>query len=328
MQGAEASEDRIRMRWFTLAMLTAVYSVSYIDRTVLMVLAEPIKNDLNLSDTQIGLLGGFAFALLYTVAGIPIAWLADRGFACERVEWQTETWGNALFVHERALSTPSVHAFIFHWGGKDGHSPLAARTHTLAELIGPAVDELTVISSGGTGGSSEWLVLDEDAYFGDQWNRALAEFRGDVLFHHQADAMLLGGDYSRLVAAGRQAFRAHSAGIYAPRVDFSAHDHTHRAADEKSAGIFSVKNTDCTCWMVHCSVLRSQPRKLKSRLGWGIDQLYCDQARAMQLGVLRDYRFLVHHPQGTGYKHDEAMVEYKEFSEAYPVSILGVADGW
>lgn len=66
------------VKWVTLIMLTIVYSVSYIDRQLLLVLAEPIKNDLGLSDTQIGLLGGFSFALLYTMAGIPIAWLADR----------------------------------------------------------------------------------------------------------------------------------------------------------------------------------------------------------------------------------------------------------
>ncbi len=67
-------------------------------------------------------------------------WLALHGFTCERVEWDAETWGNALFVHERAMETPKVHAFIFHWGGKDGHSPLAKQTHILSDLIGPVVD--------------------------------------------------------------------------------------------------------------------------------------------------------------------------------------------
>lgn len=64
---------------YVLFILTLTYTCSYLDRYVLSVLIEPIKADLNISDTQLGLLGGFAFALLYTIAGIPIARWADRG---------------------------------------------------------------------------------------------------------------------------------------------------------------------------------------------------------------------------------------------------------
>ncbi|MFA7555263.1 MAG: MFS transporter [Spongiibacteraceae bacterium] len=64
---------------YVLFILMLTYTCSYLDRYVLSVLIEPIKADLGVSDTQLGLLGGFAFALLYTVAGIPIARLADRG---------------------------------------------------------------------------------------------------------------------------------------------------------------------------------------------------------------------------------------------------------
>lgn len=78
MQSTEAMTPGRRAKWMTLGILTAVYAFSYIDRQLLLILAEPIKNELDLSDTQIGLLGGFSFALLYTVAGVPIAWLADR----------------------------------------------------------------------------------------------------------------------------------------------------------------------------------------------------------------------------------------------------------
>lgn len=64
---------------YVLLVLTATYTCSYLDRYVLSVLVEPIKADLGITDTQLGLLGGFAFALLYTLAGIPIARWADRG---------------------------------------------------------------------------------------------------------------------------------------------------------------------------------------------------------------------------------------------------------
>jgi predicted MFS family arabinose efflux permease len=56
-----------------------VFAINFMDRQILAILVEPIKHDLGLSDTQVGLLYGLAFAVLYTTAGIPIARYADRG---------------------------------------------------------------------------------------------------------------------------------------------------------------------------------------------------------------------------------------------------------
>jgi MFS family permease len=61
-----------------LAILVLVYTFNFIDRQIIGILAVPIKTDLGLSDTQLGLMGGLAFALLYTGLGIPVAMLADR----------------------------------------------------------------------------------------------------------------------------------------------------------------------------------------------------------------------------------------------------------
>ncbi|MHB8679410.1 MAG: spinster family MFS transporter [Rudaea sp.] len=61
-----------------LALLIVVYTLNFVDRQILAILKEPIAADLHLSDTDLGLLGGFAFALFYSVLAIPIAWLADR----------------------------------------------------------------------------------------------------------------------------------------------------------------------------------------------------------------------------------------------------------
>jgi MFS family permease len=63
---------------FVLAMLLVVYTFNFIDRQIFGILATPIKTELNLSDTQLGALGGFAFALLYSTMGLPLAWLGDR----------------------------------------------------------------------------------------------------------------------------------------------------------------------------------------------------------------------------------------------------------
>lgn len=64
--------------WFAVAVLTLGYVVSFVDRTLLSLLIDPIKADLGLSDTEIALLQGLAFGLFYTVMGLPIGWLVDR----------------------------------------------------------------------------------------------------------------------------------------------------------------------------------------------------------------------------------------------------------
>ena len=67
-----------RYAWYVVAVLTAAYTLSYIDRQILGLLLEPIRQDLQLSDTQVSLLVGTAFALFYVTLGLPLGWLADR----------------------------------------------------------------------------------------------------------------------------------------------------------------------------------------------------------------------------------------------------------
>ncbi|MBY0303874.1 MAG: MFS transporter [Sphingomonas sp.] len=61
-----------------VAILSLAYLVSFVDRTILSLLIEPIKADLHITDTQIALLQGAAFGLFYTVMGIPLGWAVDR----------------------------------------------------------------------------------------------------------------------------------------------------------------------------------------------------------------------------------------------------------
>jgi MFS family permease len=64
---------------YVLVMLTLVYVFNFADRQILVILQESIKEDLQLSDTELGLLSGFIFAIFYVGLGIPIAQYADRG---------------------------------------------------------------------------------------------------------------------------------------------------------------------------------------------------------------------------------------------------------
>ena len=63
---------------YALGLLTLVYVVNFVDRQILSILLESIKQDLGLSDVQLGLLSGTAFGIFYATLGVPIARLADR----------------------------------------------------------------------------------------------------------------------------------------------------------------------------------------------------------------------------------------------------------
>ena len=64
--------------WFVVGVLMLAYTNSFIDRTILSLLVEPVRRDLDINDTQFSLLAGFAFIVFYTLMGVPIARLADQ----------------------------------------------------------------------------------------------------------------------------------------------------------------------------------------------------------------------------------------------------------
>ena len=63
--------------WYAVIVLLFAYVLSFVDRIIMSLLVIPIQKDLDISDTQMGLLMGLAFAIFYTVVGIPIARLSD-----------------------------------------------------------------------------------------------------------------------------------------------------------------------------------------------------------------------------------------------------------
>lgn len=85
MGGHESVARKARVRtntafyeWYCLFVLLGIYVNSFLDRSILGLLVSPIRSTMGLSDTQIGFLMGPAFAVFYTIAGLPLGWLADR----------------------------------------------------------------------------------------------------------------------------------------------------------------------------------------------------------------------------------------------------------
>ena len=66
------------LKAYTVGLLTLIYTANYVDRQIVAILLQSIKTDMDLSDTQLGMLTGLAFGIFYATLGIPIAYLADR----------------------------------------------------------------------------------------------------------------------------------------------------------------------------------------------------------------------------------------------------------
>lgn len=179
-----ADARALRRRGLTLALLTIVYFFSFMDRYILTILLESIKRDLHLSDTQLGLLQGFAFALLYATLGIPVASLADRGnrrniIAVSLAVWSAMTALSGLAANFAQLLLCRVGVGI----GEAGSSP---PSHSIiADLYPPdkrsgamAIFTTGVVLGGGFGTMIGGAVA---AAYGWRWALAVIGLPGLLL---------------------------------------------------------------------------------------------------------------------------------------------------
>ena len=92
MPGTPARAATNRPGWVILTMLTVTYTLNIIDRQVVGILSQQIQADLQLTDTQLGLMGGIAFAALYSVLAIPFAVIADQKGPAKVVAVSLAAW--------------------------------------------------------------------------------------------------------------------------------------------------------------------------------------------------------------------------------------------
>ncbi len=93
-----APSHRRLYAWYVLAMLILVGGCSWTDRQLFSILLQVIKQELSLSDTQLGLLGGTAFGLLNVAIALPVAWIADRTNRRNIIAFAVALWSCATFV--------------------------------------------------------------------------------------------------------------------------------------------------------------------------------------------------------------------------------------
>ena len=120
----EAAKTSVGYRYLVVFILAVVYTLNFLDRQIVAILAEPIRNDLGLSDTQLGMLGGIAFAAFYTTFGLPVAWMADRARRVWIISGACALW--SFFTVMCGTATNFLQLAIYRMGvgiGEAGGSP-------------------------------------------------------------------------------------------------------------------------------------------------------------------------------------------------------------
>ncbi|MEM8694784.1 MAG: MFS transporter [Pseudomonadota bacterium] len=115
--------------WAIVAALFVAYIFSFIDRMIIGLLVEPIKADLGLTDTEISLLQGLAFALFYTIAGIPIGRLIDRAGRMKIVAAGITLW--SLMTAACASVTNFWQFFLYRMGVGVGEATLSPAAYSI-----------------------------------------------------------------------------------------------------------------------------------------------------------------------------------------------------
>ena len=133
-----------RYKAYVLLILTGVYTFNFIDRQILVIIQESIKAELGLSDTQLGLLTGFTFAVFYVTLGLPIARFADKNNRRNVVTWALAIWSGMTAIS--GLVTNFFQLLLARVGvgvGEAGGSPPA---HSMISDYFPAHQRATALS--------------------------------------------------------------------------------------------------------------------------------------------------------------------------------------
>ena len=131
------------VRNYALGDLVVVYTFNFIDRQILSILLEPIKQDLGLSDSALGMLTGFAFALFYATLGIPIARFADRSNRRNLIAWALAIWSAMTAVS--GLAQNFWHLLLARIGVGVGEAGCSPPAHSMLADYFPTENRATAL---------------------------------------------------------------------------------------------------------------------------------------------------------------------------------------
>lgn len=143
VQQKEESVFSPAVRNYALSVLVVVYTFNFIDRQILSILLEPIKADLGLSDSALGLLTGFAFALFYATLGIPIARYADRSNRRNLIALALAIWSGMTALS--GLAQNFWHLLAARIGVGVGEAGCSPPAHSMIADYFPATNRATAL---------------------------------------------------------------------------------------------------------------------------------------------------------------------------------------
>ncbi len=149
-----------RVGWYAVVVLLLAYTFSFIDRIILTLMVAPIRRDLIITDTQISLLHGFAFAIFYTVLGLPLARLADRSSRRRLVIVGIVIW--SVMTAACGFARNFAQLFLTRVGVGIGEASLSPAAYSMiGDLFAPASRgrAIALYTSGITVGSGAALLL-------------------------------------------------------------------------------------------------------------------------------------------------------------------------
>ncbi|TFG82048.1 MAG: MFS transporter [Chromatiales bacterium] len=117
------------LAWYVVAILVIAFIFSFIDRIIIAMLVEPLKQDLGLSDTQIGWLQGLAFAVFYATVGLPIGRMADRFSRRAIIGWGIFLW--SLMTAVCGLARNFLELFLARVGVGVGQAALSPAAYSM-----------------------------------------------------------------------------------------------------------------------------------------------------------------------------------------------------
>jgi MFS family permease len=127
--GAESPWPSAAARYYALGILTIAYVLAFIDRTIMSILVGPLKSDLHLSDTQVGLLNGLAFAIFYALMGLPLGFIIDRYPRKLVIAGGIALW--SVVTATCGLAGNFVHLFVSRMGVGVGEAVLSPGAYSL-----------------------------------------------------------------------------------------------------------------------------------------------------------------------------------------------------
>ena len=126
---AEAGRYSTPYRRYALSLLLGIYALNFLDRQIINILAEPIRRDLGLADWQLGVMTGFAFAVFYTVLGVPIARLAETRNRVRIISAAMAVW--SLFSLLCGFAQTFVQLLLLRIGVGVGEAGCSPPSHSL-----------------------------------------------------------------------------------------------------------------------------------------------------------------------------------------------------